>query len=38
VTPAERIREDTGRLYRLFLMIDGRWKFPRLFTLPKWRA
>ena len=28
--PSERIREDTGRLYRLFLMVDGRLKFPIL--------
>jgi hypothetical protein len=37
VTPAERIREDTGRLYRLFQMIDGRLKFPRLFITTRWK-
>jgi len=30
LTPSERIVQDTRRLMRLFLMIDGRLKFPIL--------
>ena len=36
MTPAERIVQDTRRLMRLFLMIDGRLKFPLLISrLPR---